>query len=52
MDYETAIFAVVTREEARQEIARHDGDGWEAFLADIGDKSEYTGAEVLGWLGY
>ena len=43
----------LTRAEARQEIARHVTDGgWEAFLADVGDKPQYTGEEILGWLGY
>lgn len=53
MDYDTALDAEVTREEARREIARHDIDGTFAdFLAEVGDRDAYTGAEVLGWLGY
>lgn len=52
MNYEDAVEATVTREEARREIDKHDCDGWDAFIADVGDKPEYDGAEVLGWLGY
>jgi len=53
MDYEDACEAIVTREEARREIARHDIDGTFAdFLAEVGDRAEYSGGEVLGWLGY
>ena len=53
LEYETACETTVTREQARREIARHDIDGTFAdFLADVGDRAEYTGAEVLGWLGY
>ncbi len=53
MNYEDACEATVSREEARREIDRHDCDGgFDAFLADVGDKPEYTGAEVLDWLGY
>lgn len=51
--YEEACDAEVTREEARQEIAKHDVDGgFEAFLRDVGDKETYSGQEVLDWLGY
>jgi tRNA1(Val) A37 N6-methylase TrmN6 len=53
MDYEDACEATVTREEARREIARHNIDGtFEDFLAEVGDRAEYSGDEVLGWLGY
>lgn len=53
MDYEEACEATVTREEARREIARHDCDGgFDAFLAEVGDRATYNGSEVLGWLGY
>lgn len=55
MNYEDAVDATVTREEARREIQRHDlpnGEGWELFLEEVGDKPEYTGEEVLAWLGY
>ncbi len=43
----------VTRQEAIDEIERHDVEGGvAAFLAEVGDKPEYMGEEVLGWLGY
>ncbi|MBT2322553.1 hypothetical protein J7E62_09365 [Variovorax paradoxus] len=53
MDYEEAIETTVTRAQALAEIAKHDiGEPIESFFADCGDKATYTGAEVLGWLGY
>lgn len=52
MDYSEACEATVTREEAKREIAKHDGPEWSEFLDDVGDRAEYTGEEVLGWLGY
>lgn len=41
----------VTRAEALAEVRRH-GARWAEFLADVGDREEYEGGEVLGWLGY
>ena len=53
MSYDEATEATVTREEARREIAQHDIDGtFEDFLAEVGDRPEYLGQEVLAWLGY
>jgi hypothetical protein len=55
MTYEEAIEAEdVTREEARAEINRHLDlhCNWEIFLEQVGDKNEYTGKEILDWLGY
>ena len=54
MTYDEAIEATVSKAQAQREIAKHDcGEGaWDAFIADVGDKATYTGAEVLGWLGY
>lgn len=52
MDYDTAMEEEVTREEARLEIERHDCEGFDAFLAEVGDKPTYQGSEVLNWLGY
>jgi len=59
MDYEDALEALVTRDEARHEIDKHvipDDDSpqatWERFLREVGDKQEYRGSEVLDWLGY
>lgn len=51
MDYDDAVEATVTRTEAQREIHRH-AASWEEFVAEVGDRAEYTGAEVLGWLGY
>lgn len=51
MDYETATQARVTREEAQREIELHDCNFAE-FLRDVGDRQEYSGGEVLAWLGY
>jgi hypothetical protein len=53
MNYDEAFEAVVTREEARREVARHDVEGgFEVFLQEVGDRAEYLGGEVLAWLGY
>lgn len=43
----------VSRGEALAEIDKHDVEGGrEAFLAEVGDRPKYIGAEVLEWLGY
>jgi len=52
MTYDEAIEVTVSRAQAKREISLHDCDGWDAFVADVGDKPYYTGAEVLDWLGY
>ncbi len=52
MSYEEAVEATVSRAEAKAEIERHGGDGWDVFVADHGDHTEYSGDTVLGWLGY
>lgn len=52
MDYFEAISAEVSRAEAKAEIEGHDCEGWDAFLAEVGDKETYLGKEVLDWLGY
>lgn len=51
MNYLEACEATVTRAEAVAEIRRHDADPAE-FFAECGDRPEYSGEEVLGWLGY
>ncbi len=51
MDYETACEETVTQDQARREVARHQCN-WAEFLADVGDRATYKGAEVLAWLGY
>ncbi len=57
MTYNEAIDAIVSRSEALAEISRHPtGAGTDAdiaaFLADMGDEPDYSGMDVLGWLGY
>ena len=53
MNYEDACDEIVTREEARREIAKHETDGGFAlFLVELGDRQTYEGREVLNWLGY
>jgi hypothetical protein len=52
-DYFEACNLIVTRAEAKAEIEKHDIDGdFETFLAEVGDREEYEGREVLDWLGY
>lgn len=52
--YHEAIELTVTRAEAKAEIDKHDwdGDAWAQFVEEVGDREEYEGEEVLGWLGY
>ena len=52
MDYFEALEVTVTRAEAKAEIDKHSGEGWEQFLLDVGDRPEYEGWEILDWLGY
>jgi len=51
MTYTEACDTTVTREEAIKEINLHHVDVKE-FFVECGDKVEYAGEEVLGWLGY
>lgn len=52
-DYHEACEATVTKSQARAEIQQHDVDGGFAlFLQEVGDREEYSGKEVLDWLGY
>lgn len=51
MNYDEAIHATVTRAEAIAEIKEH-GLPVEEFLNEVGDRCEYLGSDVLGWLGY
>jgi hypothetical protein len=51
MNYEEAMEATVTREEAEREIRKHGINPTEFFL-EVGYRDTYTGAEVLSWLGY
>lgn len=49
--YSDACEMTITRAEAEAEVRRHDGNFAE-FLADVGDREEYEGREILDWLGY
>jgi hypothetical protein len=51
MHYEEACTSIVSRKEALDEVAAQGSDRSE-FLADLGDKAEYLGGDVLEWLGY
>ncbi len=57
MTYEQAMGAVVSKAEAIAEIRLHPTEqdaelDISDFLIEVGDRPEYTGAEVLDWLGY
>jgi hypothetical protein len=41
----------ITPQEVKRERARH-GLRWQDFVDDVGEKSMYTGEEILNWLGY
>ena len=51
MGYSEAIEYTVTKEEARKEIRLH-GLRFRDFTSDLGNKQNYSGSEVLNWLGY
>ena len=51
MTYDDALKATVDAATARREVERH-GHDWNEFVADLGDRVEYEGADVLDWLGY
>jgi hypothetical protein len=51
MDYEQAIEATVTKAKAAREIRKH-GLNPEDFFKEVGTRPEYSGADVLNWLGY
>jgi hypothetical protein len=54
MSYAEAIEATITRQQAIRELKLHSitEEGLAEFFAELGDKAEYSGAEVLAWLGY
>lgn len=48
---------MVTAAQVRRELRRHDtgeteAEKWAAFTAEYGEREEYEGSAVLGWLGY
>jgi hypothetical protein len=51
MTLEEAMDAMVTKEEAIIEILLHRQNPRE-FFAEVGEREEYQGSEVLEWLGY
>jgi hypothetical protein len=51
LTYDDAVGAVVSKAEAVAEIRRHGHDPAE-FFAEIGERDQYVGFEVLDWLGY
>ena len=57
--YHDAMGMEVTQAQAIKEIVKHldglemtKGQAVKAFFADVGEKDEYLGEEVIGWLGY
>jgi hypothetical protein len=51
MSYLEALEANITKAEAIQEIRKHSLDPAE-FFAEVGERDEYIGEEILNWLGY
>ena len=51
VSYEDAGELEVSQTVARREIEKHHL-AFEDFVADVGQKTVYTGQEVLDWLGY
>lgn len=51
MDFEQALTAEVTRQEAERELQRH-GATFADFARECGNRPTYAGAIVLRWLGY
>lgn len=50
-DLDDAMELTISRAAALREIRRH-GCMVQEFFDEVGDRDEYTGAEVLIWLGY
>jgi len=51
MRYSEAIEYIVTKEEVKKEIRLH-GLRFKDFIEDLGNRPNYSGLEVLNWLGY
>ena len=49
--YNEALELIVTPTEACEEIFEHYRE-WNDFVEDEGDLPEYTGKQVLDWIGY
>ena len=52
MTFSEAMEATVSASDARREIETNHGCDWAEFVAEHGERTEYPGADVLGWLGY
>ena len=54
MTYEEVMESevMVSRKDAKREIVQGHGLEWEEFVEEMGDREEYSGADVLIWLGY
>lgn len=50
--YESAEGQTISKERAKKEIEKHNGDTWAEFLQDCGKHDSYNAQSVLGWLGY
>jgi len=51
MTYEEAMEVIVSKAAAIAEIRRHEQDHVE-FFAEVGERDEYQGSEILEWLEY
>lgn len=53
MSYEEATLpdTTITQAQALRELKLHSANVQE-FFAEVGEKAEYSGKEVLNWLGY
>ena len=51
MNYDDAMAATVSFDEARSEIEAH-GFMMVEFTDDVGAADRYRGADILDWLGY
>ena len=51
MSYAEAMACTVSAQEARREIELHGAD-WLEFVAECGLHAEYSGSDVLAFLGY
>jgi hypothetical protein len=55
VDYQEALDDALsswyTRKQAIAEIKRHNLEPTE-FFSEIGERKEYLGSEILGWIGY
>ena len=50
--YESAEDLTITRDRALQELRDHSCEDFGEFIADLGDREEYSAQSVLDWLGY